>query len=172
MSECFPKVFPVFWVEDEFWQCSHPKDNPLGFPFLSSSLNTSHRQTHKDFAWSHICALSPVHVSVCKHVHMCWPLCLRALLFRKALCVRIKISQVMYAVLLQFLMEVKPAVSSYPSSAVGRLWARQAAWNAEWQPYREVVWQPVISQKHLFSRICHISSLSPHFKMEKYFFFS
>lgn len=121
-------------------------------------------------------ALSPAPDSICMwtHMHVCWPQCLRGILFREILYFGMKISLVMYAILLQFLMEVKPAFSSYPSSAVGRLWTRQAAWNADWQLYREVVWQPVISQNYLFSRICHISSLSPHFKMEKrqkYFFF-
>lgn len=44
---------------------------------------------------------------------------------------------------------------------------KSAAWYAEWQLSREVAWQPVISQKCLFSGICHISSLSLHFKKEK-----
>lgn len=98
---------------------------------------------------------------------MWWPQCLRELLVREILYVGIKISLEMYAILLQFFMEVKPAFPSYPSSTVGRLWTRQAAWCAEWHISREVAWQPVISQKYLLSGMCHISSLSLHFKMEK-----
>lgn len=141
---------------------------PLAFYFYHN-LSTPHREKITRILLGPTSVHSHLYqtVSGCEHVHVCWPQCLSALLFREVLYVRIKTSLVMYAILLQFLMEVKPAFPSYPSSAVGKLWARQAAWNAEWQPYREVVWQAVISQKYLFSRICHISSLSSHFKMEK-----
>lgn len=176
MSEFFCKAFSVFWVEDVLDSVLILKMIPLAFRFYHN-LSTP----HTDKITRVVLGPTSVHshlyqtVSVCEHRHMSWPQCLKALLLREVLYVRIKISLMKYAILLRFLMEVKPAFPSYPSSAVGRLWTRQAAWNAEWQTYREVVWQPVIFQKCLFSRICHISSLSPHFKMEKrqkYLFFS
>lgn len=142
---------------------------PLAFHFYHH-FPTPHTENFKRI----LLGLTTAHSCLCRTVSLCVHMCAyvlttmftRAFGQRNLLCWNQNIpGDVCNSVAI--LTELKPAFSSYPSSAVGRLWTTQAAWYAEWQLSREVAWQPVISQKCLFSGICHISSLSLHFKMEK-----